>query len=197
VGFAVPDESKTNKIPGWIRCVPVFSLCTLASFGGMMNKPKDSREVESKTIHRPITYSFAAPADKNQIRRLLSECGLPTLYVHRHLKSFIVAKAAKKIVGVIGLEGYGRVGLLRSLCVGQGYRGRGIAKMLNAKILGYAQMRGIDRLYMFTLDAEKFASKLGFHKIDKNRIPKSIRSTWQFRSLNSYPFVCMMKKIST
>ena len=130
------------------------------------------------------------------MRRLLSECGLPTLYVHRHLKSFIVAKAAKKIVGVIGLEGYGRVGLLRSLCVDQAYRGQGIAMMLNAKILGYAQMRGIERLYMFTLDAEKFASKLGFHKIAKNRIPKSIRSTWQFRSLNSYPFVCMMKKIS-
>jgi len=161
-----------------------------------MNRPKDSREVESKTIQRPITYSFATPADKDQMRRLLSECGLPTLYVHRHLKSFIVAKAAKKIVGVIGLEGYGRVGLLRSLCVDQAYRGQGIAMMLNAKILGYAQMRGIERLYMFTLDAEKFASKLGFHKIAKNRIPKSIRSTWQFRSLNSYPFVCMMKKIS-
>jgi len=96
---------------------------------------------------------------------------------------------------VIGLEGYGRVGLLRSLCVDQAYRGQGIAMMLNAKILGYAQMRGIEMLYMFTLDAEKFTSKLGFHKIGKNRIPKSIRSTWQFRRLNSYPFVCMVKKI--
>jgi amino-acid N-acetyltransferase len=162
---------------------------------GMMSKPKDSSEVESKTIERSITYSFATPADKNQIRRLLSECGLPNLYIHRHLKSFMVAKRAKKVVGVIGVEVYGRVGLLRSMCVDQAYRGQGIAKMLHRKILTYAQLQKVGRLYVFTLNAEKFASKLGFHKIDKKRIPKSIRSTWQFRGSRRYPVVCMMKRI--
>jgi amino-acid N-acetyltransferase len=153
-------------------------------------------EVKRKSVSSSITYSFAAPADKDQIRRLLSTCGLPTLYIHRHLKFFIVAKADEKIVGVIGLEAYGRVGLLRSLCVDQAYRGRGVAKMLNAMIMAYAHMRGIVSFYMFTFDAEKFASKLGFHKIGKNRIPKSIRSTWQFRKLKSRPVVSMIKKIS-
>ncbi len=148
-----------------------------------------------KPEHSSIIYSFATPADKSQIRRLLSECGLPTLYIHRYLKSFMVAKAAKRVVGVIGVEVYGRVGLLRSLCVEQAYRSRGIAKMLNAEILAYAQARKMERFYMFTLSAEKFASKLGFHKIDKRRIPKSIRLTWQFRKLKPYPVVCMMKKI--
>jgi len=160
----------------------------------MMKRLKDSVEVKRKLMDRSITYSFATPADKDQIRRLLSECGLPTLYIHRHLKLFIVAKAAEKIVGVIGLEAYGRAGLLRSLCVDQAYRGRGVAKMLNAMIMACAHMRGIVSLYMFTFDAEKFASKLGFHKIGKSRIPKSIRSTWQFRKLKSRPVVCMMKK---
>jgi amino-acid N-acetyltransferase len=152
--------------------------------------------VKIENIHGPITYSFATPADKNQMRRLLSKCGLPNLYIHRHLKSFMVAKAAKKIVGVIGVEEYGRVGLLRSLCVAPVYRSQGIAKILNAKILDYAYMRKLSRLYVFTVDAEKFASKLGFHKIDKKRIPKSIRSTWQFRSFTPYPIICMMKKVS-
>jgi amino-acid N-acetyltransferase len=161
----------------------------------MMSKPKDSSEVDSKTIQRSITYSFAVPADKNQIRRLLSECELPTLYIHRHLKSFMVAKRAKKIVGVIGVEVYGRVGLLRSMCVDRAYRGQGIARMLHRKILVYVQMRKVGRLYVFTLYAEKFASKLGFHKIEKKRIPKSIRLTWQFRGSRRYPVVCMTKKI--
>jgi amino-acid N-acetyltransferase len=161
----------------------------------MMRKPKDSSKVARKTIQRSIAYSFATPVDKHQIRRLLSECELPTLYIHRHLRSFMVAKRAKKIVGVIGVEVYGRVGLLRSMCVDQAYRGQGIAKMLHARILAYAQMRKVGRLYVFTLNAEKFASKLGFHKIDKKRIPKSIRSTWQFRGSRRYPVVSMMKKI--
>jgi amino-acid N-acetyltransferase len=106
-----------------------------------------------------------------------------------------VAKAGKKIIGVIGVEVYDRVGLLRSLCVDQAYRGQGIARMLNAKILAYAHMRKLDRLYLFTWDAEKFVSKLGFEKIDKKTIPNSIRSTWQFQRLSRYPVVCMMKKI--
>ena len=161
------------------------------------NKPKDPSEVEGKTTQRAISYSFADPDDKGQIHRLLSQCELPTLYVHRHLKSFMVAKADKKIVGVVGVEVYGRAGLFRSLCVDETYRGRGIAKMLNEKLLSYAHVRKIDRLYLFTLYAEKFASKLGFRKIDRRRIPKSIRSTWQFRKSLSYPSViCMMKKIS-
>jgi amino-acid N-acetyltransferase len=162
----------------------------------MMNKRIGHPEAESKTIPRPITYSFANPADKIQIRRLLSMCGLPTLYIHRHLKSFVMAKAGKKIAGVIGVQVYGRVGLLRSLCVDPVYRNQGIAKMLNERILAYAHRRKIDKLYMFTWDAEKFASKLGFHKINKKRIPKSIRSTWQFRYFSPYRVVCMTKEIT-
>ncbi len=143
-----------------------------------------------------ITYSFANFADKNQIRRLLSDCELPTVYVHRHLKSFMVARAGKKIVGVVGVEVYGRTGLFRSLCVDEAYRGRGIATVLNQKLLAYARMRKIDRLYLFTWHAEKFASKLGFRRVDRKQIPQSIRSTWQFRKLDCYPSaVSMMKKI--
>jgi amino-acid N-acetyltransferase len=143
----------------------------------------------------PITYSFATPADKNQIRRLLSDCGLPTAYIAKHLKSFMVARAAEKLVGVIGLEVYGREGLLRSLCVEPADRGQGIARGLNARILAHAHLWGIDTLYLFTVKAVRFSAKLGFKKIDKKRIPKSIRSSWQFRSFHPYPVVCMMKKI--
>jgi amino-acid N-acetyltransferase len=162
----------------------------------MMKSPQIPSKAGGKTVERFITHSFATPADKTYIRRLLSACGLPSLYLQRHLKSFMVAKAGKKIVGVIGVEVYGRAGLLRSLCVNQAYRGKGIAKLLNAKIMAYARMRGMDRLYMFTFDAEKFASKLGFRKIDKKQLPRSIRSTWQFRKLKFYPVACMMKRIS-
>ncbi len=147
-------------------------------------------------MQRSITYSFAGSEDKNDIRSLLSACELPTLYVHRHLKSFMVARADRKIVGVVGIEAYGRTGLFRSLCVDQDFRGRGIAKTLNRKLLEYARMWKIERLYLFTFHAEKFASKLGFRKIKKNQIPKVIRSTWQFRKSRDYPSViCMMKKI--
>lgn len=147
-------------------------------------------------MQRAITYSFAGPGDKNQIRRLLSACELPTLYLRKHLKSFMIARADKRIIGVVGIEVYGRTGLFRSLCVDESFRGRGIAKTLNKKLLEYARMWKIDRLYLFTFYAEKFAAKLGFRKIGRKEIPKVIRSTWQFRKSRDYPsVVCMMKEI--
>ncbi len=161
-----------------------------------MDKRKNPSRGESKARERSITYSLATPADKNRIRRFLSECGLPTRYISRHLESFLVAKDAQKVVGVVGLEIYGRVGLLRSMCVAPAYRGRGIARMLNAMIMAYARMRKIVRFYLFTVSAEKFASKLGFHKLERKRIPRSIRSTWQFKAFKPYPVICMMKPIS-
>ncbi len=148
--------------------------------------------IEVQRDSTTVFYSFAIPADKERIRRLLSKCELPTIYVHRHLKSFIVAKSPRKIVGVIGLETYGRFGLIRSLCVDELYRNRGIAKILNKKILAYARAQKIERLYLFTVDAEEFASKMIFRKIAKRQIPKRIRSTWQYRSFGPYPVACIL-----
>ena len=163
----------------------------------MMSKVKDPSGFDNETTQHSVTYSLANADDKNQIRRLLSACELPTLYVHRHLKSFMVARADKKIVGVVGIEVYGRTGLFRSLCVDGNYRGRGIAKILNEKLLEYARMWKINRLYLFTWKAEKFASKLGFRRIKKNQIPRNIRSTWQYRkSRSNSSVICMMKKMN-
>ncbi len=169
--------------------------------GSQMNRHSKVRlHTGSKGVGKynriPINYSLAAPDDKHQIRSLLSSCELPSLYVHKHLKSFLVAKAAEEVVGVIGVEAYGRLGLLRSLCVNEDFRGWGIAKRLNMEMLAWAKSLKIDTLYMFTLSAEKFASKLGFRKVDRRRIPRTIRSTWQFQLLKPYPFVCMKKKLS-
>ncbi len=154
-----------------------------------------NRKLRAKQIQHPITYSFAAPGDKSAIRRLLSDCELPIQYVHRYLKSFLVAKAGMRIIGAVGVEVHGRTGLFRSLCVEKAYRGHGIATKLNERLLAYAHTRKIDRLYLFTFSAQEFASKLGFRKIDRKQIPKTIRSTWQFKKSYCYPsVVCMVKK---
>lgn len=152
--------------------------------------------MKSGTVEPSIVYSFAAPSDKGEIRELLSECGLPTRYVHRYLKSFIVAKAAGKVVGVVGVEVYGRVGLFRSLCVTPAYRDLGIALAMNKRMLEYVRSRKVERVYLFTMKAEKFAAKLGFRKLERSQIPRSIRATWQFRGSKGYPVVCMVKQIS-
>ncbi len=81
-------------------------------------------------------FVFAKPADEAVIKSLLAECGPPCEDISDHLPHFIVAKDDNGIVGVVGLEPWGRVGLLRSLAVKDSCRGRGLGKTLCEKMEG-------------------------------------------------------------
>jgi amino-acid N-acetyltransferase len=145
-----------------------------------------------------IYYSFAEAGEKEAIGYLLSECELPDEDIVGHLDNFILAKNNnKKLVGVIGLEVYNTIGLLRSLAVKPSYRGRGIAKILYSQILGYAHLQGIRELYLLTLTAEKFFEKLGFAVLGRDDLPQAVRATEEFRSLCPASAVCMSKNITT
>jgi N-acetylglutamate synthase-like GNAT family acetyltransferase len=80
----------------------------------------------------PVTcnskFSFATDSDATAVRRLLLNCGLPDQDVHEHLEDFIVAKDNHELVGMIGLQVLGRIGLLRSLAVESRYRNQGLGK---------------------------------------------------------------------
>lgn len=144
-----------------------------------------------------IYYSFADAGEKEAIARLLSQCELPHEDIAGHLDHFMLAKNnQKELVGVIGLEVYDTVGLLRSLVVKPSYRGRGIAKNLYSQILGYAHLQGIREIYLLTLTAEKFFEKLGFAVIARDDLPKVVRATEEFRSLCPATAVCMSKNIT-
>ena len=71
------------------------------------------------------------------------------------------------MTGVIGLQLLGRNGLLGSLAVDSLYRNQGVGKALYAKLVGYANLRGVTKLYLLTLTAQEYFSKLGFEKVDR------------------------------
>ena len=66
---------------------------------------------------RQTTFGFSVPGDEKSVRDLLSEAGLPSQDIHRHLSRIIVAKRGDRVVGCAGLELMGKIGLLRSLAV--------------------------------------------------------------------------------
>jgi amino-acid N-acetyltransferase len=142
-----------------------------------------------------IQYTFGDSIEEELIRELLEGCGLPHEDIAKHLNHFILAKDGNHLIGTIGLEIYGKDGLLRSLAVASFYRSRGIAKALYDKILGYAHLQGIKTLYLLTTSAMDFFSKLGFAKGERDNVPESIRMTKEFQSLCPSTAVCMTKKI--
>lgn len=142
-----------------------------------------------------IIYRYAESENLPAIEQLLMKCKLPHQDVVNHLSHFVIAKQDEKLIGVIGLEVMNTMGLVRSLAVTPSFRGKGIATGLYSRILAYAHLKGITVLYLLTLTAEGFFSKLGFNKIERNAVPDSIQSTEEFRSLCPATAVCMVKNI--
>lgn len=143
-----------------------------------------------------INYSFATTENKERIRQLLKESNLPGEDIGDHLNDFIVARDNGELVGVVGLEVYGNITLLRSLAVKLDYRGKGIAKELYLRIVAHASLQGTEDLYLLTETTEKFFAKLGFTSIDREKLPETIKETEEFRSLCPSTAVCMTKNIS-
>lgn len=146
-------------------------------------------------MNNDIEFTFASSDDLSSIKELLRKSGLPHEDVNAHLRHFIVAKDGGALVGVVGLEKCGEVGLLRSLAVTNSYQRRGIARNLYARILDYTHSQAIKKLFLLTTTAEGFFSKMGFARVERDKIPESIRATKEFQSLCPSTAICMTKNI--
>lgn len=130
-----------------------------------------------------MQYRFASADDRPIINRMLADAHLPHDDVAPHLHNFILAIENEVIIGVIGLEVYGRVGLLRSLVVDPSMRGRGVGQGLCERLLRHAHAQGVRELYLLTLDAEAYFHALGFRHIERTSAPDVIQATRQFEGL--------------
>ena len=145
-----------------------------------------------------MKFSFATAEDEKQIKQILTDSDL-----HHHdisssqLQHFIIVKDdnALSLVGVVGLERKGDVGLLRSLAVLQTYRRQGLATQLVNKIEEYARSQQVGTLYLLTLTAEDFFSERGYQKTDRESAPDALQETTEFKSLCPQTAVCMKKHL--
>jgi hypothetical protein len=63
------------------------------------------------------TIRIAKRSELDKVLKLLESLDLPGDGVEEHLDEFLVAEEAGRVIGAVGLEVYGSVGLLRSLAV--------------------------------------------------------------------------------
>ena len=141
------------------------------------------------------SFFFASPEDLEAVVHLLGECGLPHEDIGKHLPGLIVARHYGRLIGTIALEVYKEVGLLRSLAVAPEQRNRGLGKALYERIVAYAQLRGVETLYLLTTTASEYFSKLGFQVLDRKQVPAEIGATEEFRGLCPSSAVCLSKKL--
>lgn len=105
----------------------------------------------------------------------------------------LVAEGEAGLLGVIGLEIFGDVGLLRSLVVSPLARGEGVGRSLVEALELLARQRGIAELWLLTIDADAFFSNLSFCVRNRDIAPEDIRGSAEFSSLCPEDAVLMSK----
>lgn len=124
-----------------------------------------------------------AHPDLAAIRARLAAAGLPTAVLTAAPQAdFWGCAAGKDLAGVIGLETYGSVALLRSLAVALAWEGRGLGSALLAYAEQAARQRGVQTLYLLTA-AAAFFTRRGYIRIPREAAPPALRHTAEFAAL--------------
>ena len=138
----------------------------------------------------------AGPEDLAAIVGLLDANGLLTAdLVPQSATRFLVAKEGREIEGVIGLERYGDVGLLRSLAVRPERRRAGLGAALTTAVERHAAAEGLNSLVLLTNTAQAFFASRGYEVIARADAPRSVQSSGEFKSQCCASAVCMMKTL--
>ncbi|HWV55892.1 MAG TPA: arsenic resistance N-acetyltransferase ArsN2 [Longimicrobiales bacterium] len=125
----------------------------------------------------------ARPEDLPSVLTLLQASKLPVEGVAAAFGRFVVADAEGRMVGAAGIEVYGSVGLLRSVAVAEGYRGRGLGAALTDTVLRRASAEGITDAYLLTETVAEFFAGCGFQRIARSDAPEDIRTSMEFARL--------------
>ena len=134
-------------------------------------------------LHMPMLRQ-ANPKDWEVIEALLIESGLPVDDLGAdNLDGFLVAEDGVKLVGLIGLQLYGTIGLLRSLVVARDARKLGLGGKLIGALESAAQAAGVTELWLLTIDAENFFERHDFEIMARDAAPASIQQTDEFSNL--------------
>jgi amino-acid N-acetyltransferase len=119
-----------------------------------------------------------------EVEALLIEAQLPIadLASSRSL-NLLGLRGGGRLVGVVGVEVYGGVGLLRSLAVEQAHRNSGLGSSLVSNAETWAAKQGIKTLYLLTTTAAQFFAKRGYEAVPRSEAPAAIAATAQFSDL--------------
>jgi amino-acid N-acetyltransferase len=145
--------------------------------------------------HHEAVLENARSADLGAVIALLSTSGLPTADIERHIQSFVIARWHGHLIGTVGFENYGELGLLRSLCVEKSRRGQGTGRSLVSAIEAVVSTHGVREVYLLTTAAARYFETKGFATIPRDQAPDEIRQTTEFRSLCPSSAICMRKSL--
>ena len=141
-------------------------------------------------IRRGDRGDFAA------VTSLLRDARLPVEDLDEgRMADFLVASSGGSLAGIIGIEAFSQVGLLRSLVVHPASRAAGLGRLLVAALEAHARGRGLTELWLLTIDADRYFRALGYTATERSDAPTAIRDTPEFSRLCPGTAVLMRKTL--
>jgi DNA-binding MarR family transcriptional regulator/N-acetylglutamate synthase-like GNAT family acetyltransferase len=168
----------------------------LLSQGSLFNKllQRDQEPEETLEPEAPVAevepednllFQAAFPSDWNEIRNLLTANRLPVQGALNHLTNFVVATENGRVVGALGMEVYGDVGLLRSLVVASNMRGRSIAKRLIKHMISRSREKQLGALYLLAGKTDALFERYGFEKMPRADMPTKLYVSMELQGPSS------------
>lgn len=129
-------------------------------------------------------YRIVAGPAFDDVKRLLDTAGLPSSDLDESLlQHFLAGRSNGALIGVVGLEPYGRDGLLRSLVIEPAARGTGLGRALVGEVERRALETGIQTLYLLTTTAASYFRRLGYSDCGRDAAPAAVRHSREFSLL--------------
>lgn len=129
------------------------------------------------------------------VLEILSQAELPHDGVEAHFDGFLVARSGGgQLLGCVGLERHGELGLLRSAAVLPEFRGQWIGNKLIRELLRRAATDGVIEVALLTTTAKDFfQTKFGFKEARRSRYEKRLQNSpeWNLPRCSSAAFMTL------
>jgi protein-tyrosine-phosphatase/N-acetylglutamate synthase-like GNAT family acetyltransferase len=133
---------------------------------------------ETELVPPSIAVEAATLDDRLAVERALANAKLPLDGLSDHFPgAYALVRRDGEVIGLAGLETFGRSGLLRSVVVAPGARSRGVAHALVADRLAAARRAGLDGVYLLTTTAADYFARRGFVRVERAALPDELRGS--------------------
>lgn len=139
-----------------------------------------------------MKISRAAERDLRQVQTLLRAAELPEAPRDFPRANLIVGLEGPLILGAVGLEVCGLLGVLAFAVVAEEKRRKGIGTSLVQALVARANELGLRELYVFASGCPEFFRALGFVELPRDAVPAQILSSRAGRECAaSDPILCL------
>jgi N-acetylglutamate synthase-like GNAT family acetyltransferase len=143
------------------------------------------------------TFREARPEDREKIRELLTETGLPVESVGGGTTKFYIAEDGGRFLGTAGFEFYGDDALLRSVAIQPSHQRHGIGSLIVSRMLDEARRGKITKVILLTETAKDFFLRKGFRPVDRSVITnEELKKSSEFAFACPATAVCMVLNLT-